>query len=68
MHSLKRLLATLFLCGLLVPNCYAGAESGPPNPNTPAPDISEPASTPGGSAPAGGGDSGGPSDPGTCAN
>jgi hypothetical protein len=36
MHSLKRFFAMLFLCGLLVPSCYA-RQDGPPDPDATAP-------------------------------
>jgi len=81
MHSLKRFFATLFMCGLLVPSCYASPD-GPPTPgetgpsSTPietgtGPSESAPAAPSApepSSAPAGGSSDSGPSDPGTCAN
>lgn len=67
MYSLKRFFAMLFLCGQLVPSCYARPD-GPPDSDATAPCMPAPAPAPE-PAPAPASDSGsGPSDPGTGAN
>ncbi len=67
MHSLKRLFAMLFLCGLLVPTCYA-LPDGPPDPDATAPSAPAPAAPVATDTAPAGDSGGGPSDPGTGAN